>query len=158
MRIYTVPFNDESITNANATVDFWTIQPADDVPVTVLGYTIDQFTDLGDANEEVLRMEWLRGHTTIGSGGNVVTPSPIDPKGVAADGVYHTVDTTIASVATPVSMMPTGFNIRIGERIFFPDGLGPRVDQGNTTMVFRLTTAVGSTIVLSGCLWVGEGA
>lgn len=154
--IYTVEFENVSITNANGDYDLFYIAPADDRPVIARGWTFDQLTDLGDSEEEVLRLRWIRGHTTVGSGGASATPRPLNGATAAAAGTYRTNDSTIASAGTAVNLYSGGFNVRIGERIFPPRELCPQVSQAQTTMVLRLMAAVTDDLNMSGTLWVEE--
>ena len=51
-RVYTVEFENVTITAANGDVDLFEIRPADDNPVRILGCFTRQSTELADAHEE----------------------------------------------------------------------------------------------------------
>jgi hypothetical protein len=70
-RVYTVTFQAVAITVSQ---DLFEITPADDKPVQFLGLFLAQNTDVGDAQDEILRWSCIRGHTTSGSGGSAPTP------------------------------------------------------------------------------------
>ena len=72
-----------------------------------------QLTDLGDAQEEVLRVEFVRGNTTSGSGGQTTVLVPTNSFDSAATMAGEVMNTTVASAGTPVSLAPQGWNIRI---------------------------------------------
>ncbi len=66
-RVYSVNFENVAVT---ALQDLFEISPADDKPVRILGLFLSQSTELGDAAEEMLRIQVIRGHNTGGSGGD----------------------------------------------------------------------------------------
>jgi hypothetical protein len=114
MRVYTVSFENVAVTAAQ---DFFEVSPADDHPVVLLGLNIDQFSDVGDAAEEILRYKIIRGHATSGSGGSAATPRPQDPGDAAASFAAEVNNTTIASAGTAVDLHAGAFNIRSGLEI-----------------------------------------
>lgn len=80
-RVYSVNFENVAVTAAQ---DFFEISPADDKPVKLLGLFLSQSTELGDAAEEMLRVQVIRGHGTGGSGGSTATAVAVDSGEVAA--------------------------------------------------------------------------
>lgn len=79
-----------------------------------------QTTDLGDAAEEVLRVEIIRGHATSGSGGQTTVITPMNAFDAAATFSAELLNTTIASTGSPVGLGVWGWNIRIPLEIIFP--------------------------------------
>jgi hypothetical protein len=152
-RIYNVSFEAVAVTAAQ---DFFEITPADDHPVVLLGLTIDQSSDVGDAAEEMLRYKIIRGHTTGGSGGTAPTPRPLDPGDSAAGFSAEVNNTTIASAGTAVDLWAGAFNIRSGLAIWFPPEATPMANQGNTTIVVRLMANPADSLTMSGNLVVAE--
>jgi hypothetical protein len=151
--MYTISFEGVAVT---AQVDFFEITPADDKPVAVHGILLSQSSDVGDAAEEMLRVEFIRGHSTGGSGGAAPTPIPLDPNDTAAGLAAETNNTTIASVGTPVVLLALAFNIRQGLEHYFPPECRPKVSQANTTLVARLMAAPADSLTISGTLFVEE--
>ena len=81
-----------------------------------------QTSDLGDANEEVLRADWVRGNTTTGSGNQttVITPNnSFDPAGTFTAKLLAT---TPATAGSPLSLCVQGWNIRQPLELIFPPG------------------------------------
>ncbi len=152
-RIYTVSFEAVAVTAAQ---DLFEISPADDHPVVLLGMTIDQSSDVGDAAEEMLRYKIIRGHTTGGSGGSAPTPRPLDPGDAAATFGAEVNNTTIASAGTTVDLVAGAFNIRSGLAIYWPPELTPMANQGNTTIVVRFMAAPADSLTMSGTLYIAE--
>ncbi len=152
-RHYAVTFENVAVTGA---VDFFELQPADDRPVVIHALHLSQSTDVGDAAEEMMRVQILRGHTTSGSGGSAATPAPLNPIDTAAAFTAETNNTTIASAGTAVSLYSEAFNIRAGLAQVWPPELRPMASQANTTIVVRLMAAPADSISFSGTLYVEE--
>jgi hypothetical protein len=153
-RIYTVEFEGMAV---SAQVDFFELMPADDKPLAIHGVELYQSSDVGDAAEEILRVQLIRGHTTSGSGGSTPVPVRMNPNDAAAGFTADTLNTTIASLGASIDNMWSGaFNIRTGLEKFWPPELRPMAGQGNTTLVFRLMAAPADALTMSGTLYVEE--
>lgn len=154
-RIYTVQFDNVSVSAAQ---DLFEITPADDKPCEIVGLFVSQtgVADVGDAAEENLPIQIIRGHTTGGSGGTAPTPVDANLTGVAAGFTSEVNNTTIASTGTTTTVHSDNFNVRVGYANWWPEGTEPRATQANTTMVVRLTRAPADAITLSGTLYVRE--
>src|SRR5574343_34462 len=124
-RIYTVVFAAVSVSAAQ---DFFELTPADDKPIEIVGLSLAQtgVADVGDTNEECLRCNIIRGHTTSGSAGTTTT------------------------------LHEDSFNVRAGYINWWPEGCGPAASQANTTIVVRLPSAPADAITLSGTVYVRE--
>lgn len=153
-RVYSVVFGAVSVSAAQ---DFFEISPADDKPVEIVGLMLAQtgVADVGDANEELLRIQIIRGHSTSGSGGSAATPRPMNPSDTAAGFAAEVNNTTVASAGTGVTLHEDAFNVRAGYMNWWPEGMGPAATQANGTIVVR-TTAPADAITLSGTLYVRE--
>lgn len=152
-RLYAVPFSAVATTVA---ADLWEITPADDKPCRVVGMTIAQSSDVGDAAEEIIPFTILRGHTTSGSGGSAPTPTPLNPGDAAAAFTAEVNNTTAASTGTTTTLLADAFNIRAGYQIWFPPEARPMVSQANTTLVVRMGAAPADSLTMSGTLFVEE--
>jgi hypothetical protein len=113
-----------------------------------------QTTDLGDANEEVLRVEWVRGHTTSGSGGQTTVITPLNPFDSAATFTAELLNTTIASAGTGLSMATMGWNIRIPLDVLYPpdEEICARGVAGQDRIVFRVSAPTDAITVQCSCL------
>lgn len=154
-RIYTVVFSAVSV---SASQDFFELTPADDKPIEIVGLTLCQVgnSDVGDAAEEMLRFDIIRGHATSGSGGSAPTPRPVKRSAAAAGFTAEVNNTTIASAGTGVTLHSDSFNVRAGYINWWPVGTEPDASQGDTTIVVRLPTAPADAITLSGTIYVRE--
>lgn len=154
-RMYTVSF---SAVSCSAAQDFFELSPADDKPVEIVGLFLGQtgVADVGDAAEECLKIEIIRGYTSSGSGGGAFTPAPVKHTDAAAGFVSEINNTTVANTGTAVILHEDSFNVRIGYQNWWPDGMEPEASQANTTLVVRLPTAPADAITLSGTLYVRE--
>ena len=154
--IYTINFENVTIANSGGDQELFYIAPADDRPVTILGWELAQFSDVGDAAEEILRLRLIRGHTTVGSGGGSVTPVPLHRRGVAAGATCRINDTTIASAGTAENLWSGGLNIRAPQPFILPPEYRPTVDQAQGSIVLRLMAAPADDVTMSGTLWLEE--
>ena len=156
-RIYTVTFENATYTTAGTDFDFVEIRPATDKPVRILAvYFANVGADVGDAAEEMIRLEWLRGHTTSGSGGATPTPTPLDGIDTAAGFGVDTMNATIASVVTPKSLHADGWNIRVPYQLVLPPELQFGCSAAETSIVLRAHTTVADDVSISGTVYVEE--
>lgn len=153
--IFAVTFAAVSI---SAIQDLFELTPADDKPLEIVGLFLSQtgVGDVGDAQEELLRIQIIRGHTTGGSGGTTPTPVPVKRLAAAAGFAAEVNNTTIASAGTAVTIHEDAFNVRSGYANWWPDGTEPDASQANTTIVVRLPAAPADAITISGTLYVRE--
>jgi hypothetical protein len=152
-RIYTVEYEGTAVT---AAVDVFEITPADDKPVEVIGIFMGQSSDVADAAEEILRYRVIRGHTVGGSGGAAPTPRPVDRSGAAAGAAAETNNTTAANTGTVNNMHSDTFNIRVGEKLWIPEGCWWEASQADTTILVRLMAAPTDSLTMSGTLYLRE--
>lgn len=156
-RPYTVAFPATTVAAASGDVDWFELSPADDKPLEIVGLQIAVTSELGDAADEWIPFQILRGHTTSGSGGSAATPVDIGLSGTAAGFAAEVLNTTIASTTTPLICHSDAVNVRAGYSIFWPDGFGHRATQANTTIVVRQMAAVADDVTMVGTLYVLEG-
>lgn len=152
-RIYYVDLIATAVTVA---VDVIEITVADDKPIEILGFEILQTTDLGDAQEEIIGLEWVRGNTASGSGGSTPTPRPKNPSDAAAAFTCETFNTTQASAGTGIILPHHGWNIRIPTQVIYPPEIAPEASQGNTLLCLRMMAAPADSITVSGYVAVRE--
>jgi hypothetical protein len=79
-RIYTVPYVG-TLTNAGADSELFYLKPAADKPIRLRGFRICQYSEIGDAQEENLRISimWFPATVTApNTGGTAVTPVDVD--------------------------------------------------------------------------------
>lgn len=155
-RIYTVTFENVSVAAAQ---DLFEITPADDKPIRIWGWEIDNVggtADAGDAQEEFWRLLLRRGHATSGSGGTAPTPVPLSSNDAAAGFTAEVNNTTIAATGTTKDVWVGGLNVRIPGPFFLPPELMPPISQADTTVVLRLLSTPVDAVSLSGTLWVEE--
>lgn len=152
-RVYVVDLAPTAITVA---ADLVELTPADDKPIAILGFELLQTTDVGDAAEEIIGVEWIRGHTTSGSGGATPTPRPVNPSDAAAGFTAETLNTTAASVGTTNILQHHGWNIRIPTQIVYTPEQYPMASQANTTLLLRMMAAPADSITISGQIVVME--
>jgi hypothetical protein len=151
--LYKASFADIVLTNAAGSQDIWEIDIADDRPITIHGLWLSQKTETGDAAEEGLTIQIIRGHTTLGSAGTAVTPRAVDTlNSVAAGGTVDRNNTTIASAGTPHELHTEVWNVRI-PLIYLPTPeLREKANEADGTIVVRLLTTPADDLTASSTL------
>lgn len=110
-----------------------------------------QTTDLGDAQEEVLRAEWVRGNTTTGSGGQTTVITPLNSRDPAASTTAKLLNTTTATAGSPVSLGVMGWNIRIPLDVLYPP-LQEIVARNGERVCFRVSAPADAITCNCSCL------
>jgi hypothetical protein len=150
--MYTAVFNNVAVT---AIQDLFEIVAPADAVVVLHDIHLSQNTDVGDAAEEVLRIELTSGHTTSGSGGSAVTPVPAQLQDSAFGGTCEANNTTQASTGTIVTHYVWNWNIRVGfDKIFTPETrpvLAP-----SRRMCLELPAAPADSVTMSGSITFEE--
>ena len=152
-RVYTVQFENVAVT---ALQDLFEISPADDKPVKLLGLFLSQSSEYGDSQEEMMRIQVIRGYTSSGSGGSAPTPVPVDPNTAAAGFTAEVNNTTVATTGTAVILHSESFNERTGLAMWWTPETCPIASQANTTIVVRLLANPADSVTMNGTLYVEE--
>jgi hypothetical protein len=148
MRCYTVNLTPTAI--AVATTDLIAVLAATDFPIKVRAIRIWQTSDFGDAQDEVVTINLVRGNTTVGSGGpGAFTPIRKVRTDAAASFTARTADTTAASAGTPETPYSTGWNVRNPLEVIFPDEMMVGT-HGNQFLVLRFGAAPVDSLTI-GC-------
>lgn len=116
---------------------------------------IEQSSDAGDAQDEMLDIRFKRGATVAGSGGGTMTPVPLDPGDAAFGGTARINDTTIANTGTIVTLPGRAMNVRAGlYHLPIPEG---RIwVSGGQRLVVGLNTTPADSLTMSGELLIEE--
>lgn len=144
MLAYTASQDAQAITTA---VDLLHLTLADDVPVTIWRLEMANTTDLGDANEEVLKIGFYRGVTGGGAGSALTEVATNDRNTVTAgtavvgQGTASTGGTLVKTFYWNVRQAGPVYIATPEERII--------VRQSTGTCAFRLLAAPADSITLS---------
>lgn len=154
-RVYTVQFDNVSV---SAIQDLFELIPADDKPIEIVGLFISQTgnSDVGDAAEECLPLQIIRGFTTSGSGGTTPTPVPVKRSDSASGFTAEANNTTVATTGTTATVHSDNFNVRVGYQNWWPENTEPDCSQADSRIVVRLTRAPADAITLSATVYVRE--
>jgi hypothetical protein len=134
-RMYRVPYTG-TITNAGGDTDLIALTPADDKPIRLVGWILGQSSEVGDSQEENIRLtlRFMTATVTV-TGGTSVTPVANRPGTndiVAAAFTATANSTTVATTSgTSTIMEEIGWNIRSSpwER-WIPEEMRPEALQG----------------------------
>ena len=160
-RIYAVPFSG-TLTTAGGNTDIWSINPAANRSINLRGFTLGQTSEVGDLNEENVRITVTRlpATFTVGSGGSAVTAtatpqSSLDPVWGAT---IRTNDTTVATTSGTAQVLDEfGWNLRNSPyEHWYPDErFCPGAFNGQG-LVIRLETTLADDISFTGVAWIQE--
>lgn len=125
----------------------------------VLGWNLLQTSELGDAAEEILRVETVRGvgSVTSGSGGSTPTAHPIADGDAAFAGTVEANNTTrMAAGSGSLEVLEQyGWNVRIPWTHFYTPELCPVIAPSNR-WTLALPAAPADALTLSGTLYLEE--
>lgn len=151
--IYTVQFNGVA---ATAQQDLFELVAASGKPIVILGFTLSQTTELGDAAEEQLSILVKSGSTTSGSGGSAPTPVATDTTNTVAAGfTAEANNTTKASAGTIVTHAAYSWNVRMPLEILFTQEQQLLMAASRRCTV-ELGTTPADSITINGTIWVQE--
>jgi len=153
-RMYTVSADNQIIAAADGDVDLLELDAAAGHPIKLVGIGIYVLSEVQEAQEEWLRCNIIRGHTTTGNG-SATTPRPCDDGDIAASFTAKIDGPTIASAGTAVNLHPFGLNVRAGYEIFYPDKC-EFVTREASLLVVRLMAAAADDFTASMTFWVLE--
>lgn len=161
MRIYSVSFENVTISSAASAQDLFEIRPAASKPCSLVGLFLSK-SDGDPTVEELLRLAVIIGHATSGSGGSTETPEPTRAAYGAAGFAAEINNTTIASGGAPRLLHADGWNTRVPWSMLWPDfyptdaSMAPQAKSTDTTMVARLMAAPAADVVANGVVYVLE--
>lgn len=160
-RLYAATYNG-TITNAGGNADLGSFQPADDIPIRLRGILFSQSSEVGDAQEEGLRItvNRLPATFTVGSGGASITactPSS-DTTGAAWSFTGRANDTTIASTSgTAECHFDSAWNVRNSPYDFFwPDATFCVQARQGAGVTVRMDTTPADDFTGSFTFWLEE--
>lgn len=149
-------------TDISDVLDLLQLVPVSGKPIRPVFLQLGQTSDFGAAQAENLLFNWIRGHTTVGSGvaAVAITPTPCQPDTEAASFTAIAFNSVVASAGTPVKGPSHCFNVESGCREQIPTpGFQARSTEG--TLVLRLVDAnVGTapidSLTIHGCVLIEE--
>lgn len=148
-------FDQQTIAAASGDYDLFELVPVDDRPIELVALFVGQKSEVGDAQDEMLALSIVTDNTTS-SNGTAATPRPLDPRDGGAGFTAEVLGSTIATAGTPITVHIDTFNVRAGYQLILPEFMRPKVDQADTAMYIRLTTAVADDLTLSGTAYIRE--
>lgn len=114
MTVFTAAFSAVTLTNAGGTQDLFELVPNGTTRLRLLEIELNQYSDFGDAQAEIVALLIMRGHTTTGSGGSAVTPVNLNPYGRASVTTVARNNTTLASAGSPETILASGWHLQAG--------------------------------------------
>lgn len=152
-RMYSAPFKAVAVT---AQQDFFEILAGAGKSLQIHGFVFAQETELGDAQEEQLRIIVNRGvGVTSGSGGSTVTPPPIGVDDTASGATIEINNTTKITGGTITELEAHVWNIRVPYVFWYPPECRPHVKAADR-LTFELEDTPADSITISGTVWFEE--
>lgn len=97
MTMWAATFENVAVT---ALQDLFELNAPTNIPVCLHRVLITQHSDFGDAQAEILRVRFIRGFTTSGSGGTTPTATDLGTQGATYGGSVEANNTTPANTGT----------------------------------------------------------
>lgn len=113
MAVFTASLTAATITAAGGDSDIFDITPNSLTRIRILEVELNQYSDFGDAQAEILGITFIRGHTTV-SNGSSITPIAVENYGPPSVTTVVGNGTTIASGGTAITMLATSWNLQAG--------------------------------------------
>lgn len=156
-RMYSLVFQEQVIAIASGDYDLFKLQPADEQPVALHYLHLGQMSELGNSDEEQLRVAVIRGHT---AGGSVSSTNahPLNPNSPGTDTFCHIVDPSVMTGGTPVTVRSHIFSVISGLDVVYQPNNRPTCIRGTADerIVVRLMSAPIDDITMSGTLYFEE--
>lgn len=158
--VFTVPYQG-TLSNSGGDSDLFYLKPAADKPIRLRGFRVTQFSEVGDAQEENLRISivHLASTVTVGSGGSSVTPVDVDRRAnVTAGFTARCNDTTVAtSSGTSTTLEELAWNERNTPCEFrWLDEREMPVCANAAALVIRCQTTPADDLSIAITAWVEE--
>ncbi len=151
-RVYTASFGGIAVT---AIQDIFEVVAPADAIVNILELYLGQTSDVGDAAEEILRLQFTMGHTTSGSGGAAITARPHELGDAAFGGAVERNNTTQALGGSPIVRVERDFNVRVGLG-YIPIPKAVQVLSPSMRFVLELPSAPGDSLTMNGSITIEE--
>lgn len=150
LRYYSCPFNAIAVTAAQ---DLFEVNAASGKPCWVTGVELSQYTEFGDAQDELLSLLWIQTHSTSGSGGGTITP--VSEAGQTAfSGTVERNNTTQATGGSPVTVRASSWNVRGGYQMLWDPLKWLYVPSSGRLVLAQ--TAPADSITMNGTLFLAE--
>lgn len=149
-RMYSVSFTAVTV---SAIQDFFEILAPSTASLVLHSIVISQSSDVGDAEDEMLRVTIKRvtGAPTSGSGGTTPVPVAIKAGAPAAAGTFEANNTTVLTGGTQVTIWVENFNVRAGWQFVPTPEMRPTFGP-STRLLVKSEKAPADALTMSGTL------
>lgn len=155
-RMYVASFKGVAVTAAQ---DFFEILAPSTMSLIVHGWLINQTTEIGDAQEEMLRITTNRGEGTVtgGSGGTTQTARPLARGDSASSATVKANNTTIMAVGTGtlIELEVHNWNERVPYQFWYTPETRPII-RPSDRWTLELETTPADSVTISGTIWFEE--
>lgn len=148
MTMWSAQFNNVAVT---AIQDLFELNAPTGIPVCLHRVSLFQTSDVGDAAEEILRLLFIRGFTTSGSGGTAPTAVDLGTGGATYGGTVECNNTTAAVTGTTTTPHSDGWNVR-GPYDYIPTPESRIFIPGGGRLVVNLPAAPADSLTVGGVI------
>lgn len=145
---YAVTF--DAVATATSIKDMFEVNVPSDAAVVIHAVYLGQTSDMGDSASEALTIQFVKGHSTSGSGGSAPTPVPLMSGFPAAGTGIEVNNTTIATSGTAIVLHQDVWNVQLPYQ-YRPTPEERLVLSPSQRMVVRLS-APADALTISGTL------
>lgn len=150
IREYDAAFAAVAVTTA---IDIFEVNGHADRITWVTGIEFAQHTDFGDAASEILSLAWIQAHSTSGSGGAAVTPTPNNTD-AAFGGTVERTNTTVATGGSPITRRASAWNIQVPYVMLWDPAKWIMIPQSGRLVITM--SAPADSITMSGTIYLAE--
>lgn len=150
--LYTAVFEAVAVT---AQQDLFEITTPSGFCAVIHQIIISQSTEVGDAQEEGLRLRVRKGATTTGTGGTTVTSNPLDRPASTAGSTVKANNTTKAINGTIITLHSEAWNVR-NTFVLLPTPKMAILIAPSTRLTLELATTPADSITMDGVMYFEE--
>lgn len=129
-------------------------------PIVIHGWVLEQITDVTDTEEEIVRVECVRGvgAVTSGSGGSSPTVHPISDPNTSFGGTVEANNTTrmVVGSGTLETMEQHAWNVRIPWVHYYTPETRPYIVPGDRWTLAVYGAAMADAVTFGSTLWLEE--
>ena len=160
-RAYAVTFDNQTVANASGDYDLWSATPAADKPFIVEAIYLSNVggtADAGDAQEELLRLRFLRMTATVTiTGGTSANVTPLLRNDTAASFTAKHIHATVATTTGATEVLHNdGWNVRIPYVWLPPPEHRYVISTNGTYFIVRSDSTLADDISVSGTMILRE--
>lgn len=139
-----------------APMDLWEIVPVDERPIRIIGLILGQTSDEGDAEAEILRLQFYRSHVTSGSGGSTASTAGLNTDVASGITTVEYGNSVLATGGSPALLYSDVVHNQIGKELWFPPEAQIQLVHPEARLVVRMPDTPNDVMAWSSTLFFEE--